>query len=49
MKSLLSNKAYNSTNGEVWLPINGFEGCYEVSNLGRVKELERYVMNNGGM
>lgn len=27
---------------EVWKPIEGFEGLYEVSNLGRVKCLPRY-------
>lgn len=28
---------------EVWLPIPGFEGSYEVSNLGRVKSIARLV------
>ena len=28
---------------EVWRPINGYEGCYEVSNIGRIKSLNRYV------
>jgi hypothetical protein len=32
---------------EVWLPIEGYEGCYEVSNLGRVKSLARTVINTG--
>ena len=27
---------------EVWLPIEGYEGCYEVSNLGRVKRLFKF-------
>ncbi|MCG7607124.1 NUMOD4 motif-containing HNH endonuclease [Mycobacterium sp. CnD-18-1] len=26
---------------ETWLPIEGYEGCYEVSDHGRVKSLER--------
>ena len=26
---------------EIWKPIKGYEGLYEVSNLGRVKALER--------
>lgn len=36
---------------EVWRDINGYEGLYQVSNLGRVKRLERIVRNNvyGGM
>lgn len=29
--------------GEVWKPVVGFEGCYHVSNMGRVKSLERKV------
>lgn len=28
---------------EVWKPVKGFEGCYEVSNLGRVKSLPRKI------
>lgn len=34
---------------EVWKPIIGFEGLYEVSNYGNVKALDRYIENNGGM
>lgn len=34
---------------EIWRPILGFEGLYEVSNLGQVKSLERFVENNGGI
>ena len=34
---------------EKWKAVDGFEGFYEVSNLGRVKALERLVENNGGM
>lgn len=28
---------------EVWKDIDGFEGLYQVSNLGRVRSLDRYV------
>ena len=28
---------------EIWKPVIGFEGLYEVSNMGRVKSLERKV------
>lgn len=28
---------------EIWKDIEGFEGLYQVSNLGRVKSLDRYV------
>lgn len=30
-------------NREVWKPISEYEGCYEVSNLGRVRGLDRVV------
>ncbi|MBQ2302951.1 MAG: hypothetical protein II256_00880 [Bacteroidales bacterium] len=28
-------------NEEIWMPINGYEGLYEVSSLGRVKALQK--------
>ena len=28
---------------EIWKPVVGYEGCYEVSNLGRVRSLDREV------
>ena len=35
---------------EIWKDIEGYEGCYQVSNLGRLKSLERTVKgNNGGV
>ena len=33
---------------ELWLPISGYEGYYEVSSLGRIKSLERKVYNPHG-
>lgn len=30
---------------EVWLPISGYEGLYEISNLGRVKALAKTVIS----
>ena len=29
---------------EIWKPIKGFEGLYEVSSLGNVRSVDRYVM-----
>lgn len=29
--------------GEEWRPIEGFEGCYAVSNMGRIKSLDRIL------
>ena len=31
---------------EIWKDIKGYEGLYQVSNLGRVKSLERYDSYN---
>lgn len=33
---------------EIWKDIEGYEGLYQVSNLGRVKSMERKVVNNKG-
>lgn len=33
---------------EIWRPVVGYEGLYEVSNLGRVKSCERFVWNGYG-
>lgn len=33
---------------EVWKPIMGYEGLYEVSNLGRVKSLDRLIKTGRG-
>lgn len=34
---------------EQWKSIKGYEGCYEVSNLGRVKSIKRYVRKHNGI
>lgn len=33
---------------EIWKDIEGYEGLYQISNLGRVKSLERWVTANWG-
>ena len=33
---------------EIWKPISGYEGIYEVSNLGRVRSCDRFVAYNNG-
>ena len=33
---------------EIWKDIAGYEGYYQISNLGRVKSLERKVLVRGG-
>ena len=34
---------------EIWKDIEGYEGCYEISSLGRVKSLDRVVYNGKGL
>lgn len=34
---------------EIWKPIVGFEGYYEVSSFGNVRSVDRYVVNNKGL
>ena len=38
----------NTESPEIWKPVVGFEGSYEVSNLGRVKALARTVLHGRG-
>jgi len=35
-------------NKEIWKPINGYEGRYEVSNFGRVRSLDRIIVDSIG-
>ena len=30
---------------EIWKPVRNFENLYEVSNIGRIRSLDRYVTN----
>ena len=47
-------KIYNNTtledlDGEIWVDVYGYDGLYNVSNLGRVKSLERTVLKSNGV
>ena len=33
---------------EIWKPVKGYEGLYEVSNLGNLRSLDRYSMHGKG-
>ena len=39
MEEIYKNLNLENLEGEIWLPIEGYEGLYEVSNMGRVKSL----------
>lgn len=51
-KNNVANIAINTTaidnNTETWKPIDGYEGLYEVSNMGRVKRLDSSVASRWG-
>lgn len=52
-KRYRANRSYEQTqvislDNEIWLPLVGYEGIYEVSNLGRVKGLLRNVERKDG-
>ena len=32
---------------EIWKDVIGYEGYYQVSNLGNVRSIDRYVKGNG--
>ena len=39
---------WSDKDGEVWKDIDGYEGIYQVSSIGRVRSLDRvYIMKNG--
>lgn len=38
----VDTSASSSQSGEVWKPVNGFEGYYEVSNHGRIRRIAGY-------
>lgn len=38
----------DATPEEHWLPVVGYEGLYEVSNLGRVRSLDRMIPDRWG-
>lgn len=56
MKDEITNFGYNSErwlsiedfNGEIWKDIPGYEGWYKVSNLGRIKSIERTIVFKRG-
>ena len=34
---------------EIWKPIKGYEGLYEVSSLGRIKSMPKKFIRNGAV
>ena len=40
---------FNKNSKEIWRDVVGYEGLYQVSNLGRVKSLGRNIKKNGNI
>lgn len=43
--NIYNNTSLEDLENEIWIDVLGFDGLYEVSNLGRVKSLGRWVSN----
>lgn len=43
----LIQKEIQDMDGEIWKSVKDYEGIYEVSNMGRVRSVERYLHSNG--
>lgn len=48
MKLPYENMQIEDLPNEIWVDAFGFDGIYEVSNLGRIKSIGRYVPNGNG-
>ena len=46
--NLIWDDGIESLGGEVWEDVEGYEGLYKVSNIGRVKGLTRIIIKNNG-
>lgn len=44
MKLMIHSKKCGDAQMEIWRPAKGYEGSYEVSNLGRVRNSKHYIM-----
>ena len=42
--SVAANRSLEDLPGEIWKPVIGYENIYAVSNLGRVKSLDRFTV-----
>lgn len=45
--NILENKTLLNLKGEIWKDVVGWEGVYMVSNLGRIKSVQRVVYRRG--
>lgn len=46
--TLTEQLAFHFEDDEIWKPVVGYEGLYEVSTRGRVRSLDRRVFNGVG-
>ena len=49
MPPMTETITYNYKKLEIWKDIKGYEGLYQVSNLGRIKSLDRYIQQGNRM
>ena len=45
-KLILSKGGFILITKEIWKDIQGYEGVYQISNLGEIKSLERMIVTN---
>lgn len=45
----IKGKVHCFFENEEWRPIQGYEGLYEISNMGRVRSIDHYVKNGRGL
>lgn len=46
--NISDNTTIENLDGEIWKDIDGYEGYYQVSNMGRVKSLDRQIHRKNG-
>lgn len=49
MTTWITDDNGNRCSVEKWIPVRGFTGAYEVSNLGRVRSIDRQNINRNGV
>lgn len=48
LQRILEHKNVENMPNEIWKPVNGYEGHYEISNKGRIKSVQRTIKSTSG-